>query len=134
MLSSFLFNAAPDMGWFAYANLTSKQYSPGLNVDFWVIGLQILGIASLAAAVSFFMQAIVNLRAPGMKMMRMPMFVWMSLNLESSCCCFPIITVALVFLMLDRNFGTHFFVPSGGGDRSSGSTSSGSSATPKCTS
>jgi cytochrome c oxidase subunit 1 len=114
--SSFLFNAAPDMGWFAYANLTSKQYSPGLNVDFWIIGLQILGIASLAAAVNFFV-TIINLRAPGMKMMRMPMFVWMSLITQVLLLlAFPIITVALVLLMLDRSFGTHFFVPSGGGD------------------
>ena len=114
--ASFLFNAAPDMGWFAYANLTSKQYSPGLNVDFWIIGLQILGIASLAAAVNFFV-TIINLRAPGMKMMRMPMFVWMSLITQVLLLlAFPIITVALVLLMLDRNFGTHFFVPSGGGD------------------
>src|SRR5207249_603460 len=44
---SFLVHAAPDGGWFGYANLTSKQYSPGMNIDFWVLGLQILGIASL---------------------------------------------------------------------------------------
>ena len=52
--SSFLFGAAPDQGWYGYANLTSRQYSPGMNVDFWMLGLQILGIASLAAAVNFF--------------------------------------------------------------------------------
>jgi cytochrome c oxidase subunit 1 len=113
---SFLINAAPDAGWFGYANLTSKQYSPGLNVDFWVIGLQILGIASLAAAVNFFV-TIINLRAPGMTMMRMPMFVWMSLVTQMLLLlAFPVITVALIFLMTDRVFGTHFYVPSGGGD------------------
>src|SRR5688500_10284672 len=52
--ASFLFGVAPDSGWFGYANLTSKQYSPGLNVDFWMLGLQILGIASMAAALNFF--------------------------------------------------------------------------------
>ena len=71
---SFLLNAAPNAGWFGYANLTERTYSPGLNTDFWVHGLQILGVASMAAALNFFV-TIVNLRAPGMKMLRMPMFV-----------------------------------------------------------
>jgi cytochrome c oxidase subunit 1 len=114
--ASFLFGVAPDSGWFGYANLTSKQYSPGLNVDFWMLGLQILGIASMAAALNFFV-TIVNMRAPGMKLMRMPMFVWMSFITQVLLLlAFPVITVALVLLMYDRFFGTHFFVPSGGGD------------------
>jgi cytochrome c oxidase subunit I len=114
--ASFLFGAAPDQGWFGYANLTSKQYSPGLNVDFWMLGLQILGIASLAAAVNFFV-TIINMRAPGMTLMRMPMFVWMSFITQVLLLlAFPVITVALILLMYDRFFGSHFFVPSGGGD------------------
>ncbi len=114
--ASFLFGAAPDQGWFGYANLTSKQDSPGLNVDFWMLGLQILGIASLAAAVNFFV-TIVNMRAPGMTLMRMPMFVWMSFITQVLLLlAFPVITVALILLMYDRFFGSHFFVPSGGGD------------------
>ena len=56
-------------------------------MDFWILGLQILGVASLAAAVNFFV-TIVNLRAPGMTLMRMPMFVWMSF-ITRSCCCWP---------------------------------------------
>ena len=114
--SSFLFGAAPDQGWFGYANLTSKQYSPGLNVDFWMLGLQILGIASLAAAVNFFV-TVLNMRAPGMTLMRMPMFVWMSFITQVLLLlAFPVITVALILLMYDRFFGSNFFVPSGGGD------------------
>ncbi len=114
--ASFLFGAAPDQGWFGYANLTSKQYSPGLNVDFWMLGLQILGIASLAAALNFFV-TIINMRAPGMTLMRMPMFVWMSFITQVLLLlAFPVITVALILLMYDRFFGSHFFVPSGGGD------------------
>jgi len=114
--ASFLINAAPNAGWFAYANLTSKQFSPGPNVDFWVIGLQILGIASLAAAVNFFV-TIVNLRAPGMRLMRLPMFCWMSLVTQVLLLlAFPVITVALVFLMADRGFGASFYAPEGGGD------------------
>jgi cytochrome c oxidase subunit 1 len=113
---SFLLNAAPNAGWFGYANLTENTYSPGLNTDFWVLGLQILGIASMAAALNFFV-TIVNLRAPGMKMLRMPMFVWMSFITQMLLLlAFPVITVALVFLMMDRHFGSHFFLPEGGGD------------------
>jgi len=113
---SWLGGVAPNGGWFGYANLTTRQFSPGLNIDFWTVGLQILGIASLAAAVNFFV-TIINLRAPGMKMMHMPMFVWMSFITQILLLLsFPIITVALILLMIDRSFGTSFFVPAGGGD------------------
>jgi cytochrome c oxidase subunit 1 len=113
---SFLLNAAPNAGWFGYANLTSKQFSPGLNVDFWMIGLQILGIASLAAAVNFF-TTVLNMRAPGMTLMRMPIFVWMSFITQILLLlAFPVITVALVYVLADRNFGSSFFSPGGGGD------------------
>ena len=114
--ASFLVNAAPNGGWFGYANLTERPYSPGLNVDFWVLGLQILGVASMAAAINFFV-TIVNLRAPGMTMLRMPMFVWMSFITQVLLLlAFPVIAVALILLMFDRFFGTHFFIPAGGGD------------------
>jgi cytochrome c oxidase subunit 1 len=114
--ASFLFGAAPDSGWYGYANLTSRQFSPGPNVDFWNMGLQVLGVASLAAAVNFFV-TIVNMRAPGMTMMRMPMFVWMSFITQVLLLlAFPVIAVALILLMFDRFFGTHFFIPTGGGD------------------
>jgi len=113
---SWFFGAAPNGGWFGYANLTTKQYSPGLNIDFWTVGLQVLGIASLAAAVNFFV-TVLNLRTKGMKMMYLPMFTWMSFITQILLLlAFPVITVALVFLMIDRSFGTSFFVPSGGGD------------------
>jgi cytochrome c oxidase subunit 1 len=114
--AGFLFGAAPDTGWYGYANLTSRQFSPGPNVDFWNMGLQVLGVASLAAAVNFFV-TIINLRAPGMTLMRMPMFVWMSFITQVLLLlAFPVIAVALILLMFDRFFGTHFFVPAGGGD------------------
>jgi len=114
--ASFLFGAAPDTGWYGYANLTSRQFSAGPNVDFWNMGLQVLGVASLAAAVNFFV-TIVNMRAPGMTMMRMPMFVWMSFITQILLLlAFPVIAVALILLMFDRFFGTHFFIPAGGGD------------------
>ena len=113
---SFLMGGAPNVGWFGYSNLTSSQYSPGHGVDFWAIGLQILGIASLAAAFNFIV-TIVNLRAPGMKLMRMPPFTWMTLVTSFLIIlAFPVITVALVLLMFDRFTGTNFFVPGSGAD------------------
>jgi cytochrome c oxidase subunit 1 len=114
--ASFLVGAAPNGGWFGYANLTSAQYSPGLNIDFWVLGLQILGVASIAAAINFII-TIVNLRAPGMRLMRMPVFTWMALVTQFIILtAFPVITVALVFLMFDRYFGTNFYAVAAGGD------------------
>jgi cytochrome c oxidase subunit 1 len=110
-------SVAPNGGWFGYANLTSSlQYSPGPNIDFWVLGLQILGIASLAAGFNF-ITTILNLRAPGMKLMRMPVFTWMSLVTQFLVVtAFPVITIGLVFLMLDRIFGTTFYDVGAGGD------------------
>ena len=110
------FGLAPDGGWFGYAPLTTRQYSPGLNIDFWVLGLQILGISSLAAGFNF-ITTIINLRAPGMTLMRMPMFTWMSFVVQFLVVlAFPVITVALVFLQFDRFFGTNFYTLSAGAD------------------
>ena len=114
--ASFLFGAAPDGGWFGYTTLTLREYSPGRNIDFWVLGLQILGIASLAAGFNFIV-TILNMRAPGMKMMRLPAFTWMTLITQFLVItAFPVITVALALLMFDRFFGTSFYAPAGGGD------------------
>lgn len=113
---SWLVGMAPDQGWFGYANLTEKPFSANHAVDFWVLGLQILGVSSMAAAFNFIV-TIINLRAPGMRMMRMPVFVWMTLVVSVLLVlAFPPITVALIFLLFDRMFGTHFYVPAGGGD------------------
>ncbi|HWJ21706.1 MAG TPA: cytochrome c oxidase subunit I, partial [Gemmatimonadaceae bacterium] len=111
-----LFNAAPDGGWFGYAPLTTRQYSPGVNIDFWVLGLQILGISSLAAGFNF-ITTIINMRAPGMNLMRMPMFTWNAFVTQFLIImAFPAITIALVFLQFDRFFGTNFYTMSAGAD------------------
>ena len=114
--SSFLLGGAPNGGWFGYAPNTSITFSPGHNIDFWVFGLQILGIASTVGAVNFIV-TILNLRAPGMELFRMPVFVWMTL-VASFLLLFamPIITVALFLLMFDRQFGANFFNTAQGGD------------------
>ena len=110
------FHVAPNGGWFGYAPLTTKPFSPGINIDFWVIGLQILGVSSLAAAFNF-ITTIINLRAPGMTLMRMPMFTWMSFVVQFLIIlAFPVITIALVFLLFDRFFGTQFYEIAAGAD------------------
>jgi cytochrome c oxidase subunit 1 len=110
------FQVAPDGGWFGYTPLTTRDYSPGINIDFWVIGLQILGVSSLAAAFNF-ITTIINLRAPGMTLMRMPMFTWMSFVVQFLVIlAFPVITIALVFLLFDRFFGTQFYAVAAGAD------------------
>jgi cytochrome c oxidase subunit 1 len=110
------FHAAPDGGWFGYTPLTTRQYSPGLNIDFWVLGLQILGISTLAASFNF-ITTIINMRAPGMTLMRMPLFTWNSFVVQFLIMlAFPVITVALVFLQFDRFFGTNFYTPAAGAD------------------
>jgi cytochrome c oxidase subunit 1 len=106
---------APDAGWFAYANLTSQQYSSGLGVDYWVVGIQLLGLSSLASAFNFLV-TIINMRAPGMTMMRMPIFIWMTLIVAVLIVmAFPALTVGVTLLMFDRWFDTLFFVPEANG-------------------
>ena len=113
---SFAVGEVPDAGWFSYANLTEKPFSPDRGLDFWSLSLLVLGTSSVAAALNFIV-TIVNLRAPGMTLMRMPVFVWMTLITSILLVlAFPVITVGLIELTMDRNFGTHFFVPSEGGD------------------
>jgi cytochrome c oxidase subunit 1 len=117
MYLSFVWGGnAPDSGWFAYAPLTEKLYSPTRGMDFWVLGLQMLGISSIAGAVNIIV-TIIRLRAPGMRFNRMPLFVWMSL-ITSFLLIFaiPSLTVAITLLFFDRNFGSNFFLPAAGGD------------------
>ena len=116
MNASWLIGAAPNGGWFGYAPLTTLGYAPGLNIDFWMLGLQILGVSSLAAAFNF-ITTIINMRAPGMNLMRMPMFTWMSFIVQFLLVlAFPVITIALVFLQFDRFFGTQFYETAAGAD------------------
>jgi cytochrome c oxidase subunit I len=106
----------PNAGWFAYANLTSPAYSPGPNMDFYVLGLQVLGISSIISAVNFIV-TILNFRAPGMRLMRMPIFTWMTLiTAVLLLTAMAIITVAFTQLMFDRFFGTTFYDVTKGGD------------------
>jgi cytochrome c oxidase subunit I len=116
LYASFVTGGAPAAGWFAYAPLSERPYSPTHGMDYWVIGLTITGVASIAGALNFIV-TVLNMRAPGMSFNRLPLFVWT--NLVTSFIivfAFPSLTVGSIMLFFDRNFGTHFFLPSGGGD------------------
>ena len=116
MHMSFVVDQVPDAGWFSYANLTEKPFSVDRGLDYWAISLLVMGTSSVAGALNFIV-TIINLRAPGMTMMRMPVFVWMTLITSLLLVlAFPVITVGLIELTMDRNFGTHFFIPAEGGD------------------
>lgn len=111
---SFIMKAAPNIGWFSYANLSEATYSPGLNVDFWMIGLQVLGISTLLNGVNLFV-TIVSMRATGMTFLRLPLFTWtIAVTSVLIIVAFPALTAALFFLLLDRWFGTHFYTSIGG--------------------
>jgi cytochrome o ubiquinol oxidase subunit 1 len=103
-------------GWLAYPPLSELQYSPGVGVSYWIWSLQIAGIGSLLAAVNFFV-TILRMRCPGMTLMKMPMFAWSVLcSMFLAMFAFPILTVTLTLLFLDRAIGTHFFTAGGGGN------------------
>ncbi len=103
-------------GWLAYPPLSGLEYSPGVGVDYWIWSLQIAGIGSLLSGINFFV-TIIKMRAPGMKLMMMPIFTWsvlMSVGLIMFA--FPILTVSLGLLSLDRLLDMHFFTSDGGGN------------------
>ncbi len=110
------FSGSPNWGWFAYAPGTGVLFNPGHGMDFYVLGLLTLGLSSLAAAFNFIV-TIINMRAPGMTMMRMPVFTWMVLLTSILLVlAFPVITVALIELLFDRFFQANFFIATAGGN------------------
>jgi cytochrome o ubiquinol oxidase subunit 1 len=103
-------------GWSGYAPLVERQYSPGTGVDYWIWAFQIAGIGSLMTGINFLV-TILRMRAPGMTLMRMPMFVWTTLFTNVLMIfAFPVLTVALALLTLDRYLGMHFFTNALGGN------------------
>ncbi|MDQ3391156.1 MAG: cytochrome c oxidase subunit I, partial [Actinomycetota bacterium] len=114
-LAWFLGGAA-DGGWFMYAPNSSVPFSPSNGIDFWILGIQITGIASLTGAINL-ITTVLNMRAPGMKFMRMPVFTWM-ITVTQSLLLFaiPVITVALFLLMFQRTFDATFFSVEAGAD------------------
>ncbi|GAA4836391.1 cytochrome aa3 quinol oxidase subunit I [Paenibacillus vulneris] len=113
---SFVIGGSPDAGWLAYPPLSELSHSPGVGQNFYIWGIQISGIGSLATGINFIV-TILKMRAPGMKLMQMPMFSW---SVFSSCImiifAFPILTITLALLFMDRFLGAHFFTLDGGGN------------------
>ena len=142
---SFLFGAAPNAGWFSYAPLTEATtaclqgplgsdqaqaanaaiqaaqslqgcFSPGLNMDFWIAGINLLGISSITGGINFIV-TILRMRAPGMTINRMPLFTWMIMVMSFLLVfAMPSLTVASFLLLFDRHLGTHFYQAGFGGD------------------
>ncbi len=114
--SSWFLGGGADGGWFAYAPNTSVVFSPSHGMDFYAIGLQIVGIGSLMGAVNL-ITTVLNMRAPGMSLMKMPVFTWMALVTQFLLLfAMPVISVALFLLTFDRIFDANFFNVAAGAD------------------
>jgi len=114
--TSWFLGGAADGGWFMYQPNANALFSPTNGIDFWGLGLQITGIASLTGALNLIV-TILNMRAPGMTLMKMPIFTWMILVVQFLLVfAIPVITVALFLLMFQREFGATFFDVSAGAD------------------
>jgi cytochrome c oxidase subunit I len=115
LYGSLLFLNAPHGGWFAYTPYTTAQYSPGYGMDFYSLALILLTISTTAGAINFIV-TIFRLRAPGMAISRMPLFLYSTMTISFALVMsLPALTVACVFLELDRRWGTHFFDTARGG-------------------
>ncbi|WP_426318685.1 cytochrome o ubiquinol oxidase subunit I [Pseudoduganella sp. R-43] len=103
-------------GWLAYPPLSGILASPDVGVDYYIWSLQVAGVGTLLSGVNL-IATIVKMRAPGMKLMKMPVFTWTSLCTNVLIVVtFPVLTAVLAMLSLDRTFGTHFFTSDFGGD------------------
>jgi cytochrome o ubiquinol oxidase subunit 1 len=104
-------------GWLAYPPLSELQFSPGVGVDYYIWAVQLSGVGTLLTGVNFFV-TIIKMRAPGMTMMKMPVFTWTALCTNVLIMAsFPILTVTLALLGLDRYLGMHFFTNDAGGNQ-----------------
>ena len=116
MYSAFLTGDAPNDGWFNYLPLADKSFTPGLNIDFYALGLIFLGISTTGGAINFIV-TILKLRAPGMTLNRIPIFVWGELAMAFQIIfALPMLTLACILLVLQRKFGFHFYDAGAGGD------------------
>jgi len=113
---SIFVDLAPRGGWFMYPPLTTEQYSPGFNEDFWLLGIGFIEISAIAGAIEIIV-GVLRTRAPGMTLDRIPVFAWAMLVFAVMIVfAFPAIIVATVLLELERAFGWPFFSADRGGD------------------
>jgi cytochrome c oxidase subunit I len=115
LYTGFLTGNGPNDGWFNYVPYASRDYNPGLNEDFYSLGMVFLGISTTVGAANFIVTAF-RTRAPGMSINRLPIMVWGTLTASAAnLIVVPAVSLAFFLLWMDRQFGTHFFDPSGGG-------------------
>src|SRR3990167_2943104 len=114
--ASIFVGLAPDGGWFMYPPLTSKAYSPGINTDFWLLGIGFIEISAIAGAIEIIV-GVLRTRAPGMRLDRMPIFAWAMLVFAVMIViAFPSIILGTLLLEIERAFGWPFFDATRGGD------------------
>ncbi|HXF24403.1 MAG TPA: cbb3-type cytochrome c oxidase subunit I, partial [Gemmatimonadaceae bacterium] len=113
---SSVFNGQmPNAGWFDYVPYAERAFDPGRNIDFYALGLLLLGISTTVGSANFIV-TLFKTRAPGMSLNRLPIIVWGTLTASIvNLFALPSLSVALIFLYLDRRYGTHFFDPASGG-------------------
>jgi len=116
MLSSFLLGGSAASGWTSYPPLSGGFFSPGVGVDLWILGLHLLGVSSIMGGLNFIV-TILNMRAPGMTLHKMPIMCWAVLVTSwLQVIATPVLAGVITMLLFDRNFGTSFFRPEQGGD------------------
>ncbi len=115
MYSGYLVDQLPTAGWFAYPPFTGAEYSPGLGLDFWAIGVAFLGVSTTVGGINFIVTTF-KLRAPGMSVSRLPLFAWAMLATSFMIVfALPGVTLSSLLLEFDRAFGMKFYDPTGGG-------------------
>jgi cytochrome c oxidase subunit I len=115
MYAGFLTGNGPNDGWFNYVPYASRDYNPGLNQDFYALGMVFLGLSTTVGAANFIVTAF-RMRAPGMSINRMPILIWGTLTASAAnLVVVPAVSLAFFLLWLDRQFGTHFFDNAHGG-------------------
>lgn len=115
LYAGFLTGNGPNDGWFNYVPYASRDFNPGLNQDFYALGMVLLGISTTVGAANFIV-TVFRTRAPGMSLNRLPIMVWGTLTASAAnLTVIPAVSLAFFMLWLDRQFGTHFFDASAGG-------------------
>ncbi|HVU36245.1 MAG TPA: cytochrome c oxidase subunit I [Opitutaceae bacterium] len=113
LLHFSVLTGVPKTGWFAYTPLSETPYNPTLGVDYWIAGLLVLGIGSVATGINL-ITTVLCMRAPGVTMKRIPLFAWINfVNAFIVVFALPVLNVALIMLLMDRQLGTHFFFREG---------------------
>ncbi|MEO8902801.1 MAG: cytochrome c oxidase subunit I, partial [Polyangiaceae bacterium] len=112
---SLLAGGAPNAGWFSYAPLSETPFASTQGTNYWVVALLVLGISTVAASINL-VATILTLRAPGLTLQRLPLFVWMIfVNSLLAALALPVLNAGLVMLLVDRQLDAHFFAPAQGG-------------------